>query len=474
MIRSPRNRGSAVGFRFRRSLKVIPGVRLNFSRSGASVSLGPRGLHHTIGPKGTRTTIGIPGTGLSWTEYSSHNKRQADWASLSPSKVDSQSAPPIGPLGPDDPVLTPIESAPVERIGALSVSEFAPILNSVTQRLGFALWVTAACAIYFLLALNSGNQDWPVVAGFYALMFVPFAIALDRYRRSIHMEYVLEGTAKTVAEALAETFKELTSCNALWQIDAQGSTSDWKRNAGATTLSNRKRIHPKLDRPAGVRGDVIFPALVLSKDTLFFLPDTVLVARGNAIAALPYQQLLVSARTVRFIEDETVPSDTTRVGQTWRFVNKKGGPDRRFNFNRQLPICLYGEMDLESASGLNCKIEYSNASAGDRFLKAINILHRPKSLIRSKPITSFQKAKLWPSALFLICFVFALIAPAVAFLNFEIPANIQKLELTDSKNSTTKDQSVVPNKHSDASPRARRKRPSSMPLVITPDLNGVR
>ena len=35
-------------------------------------------------------------------------------------------------------------------------------------------------------------------------------------------------------------------------------------------------------------------------------------------------------------------------GQTWRFVNKNGGPDRRFNNNIQLPIVLYGQLMVQS------------------------------------------------------------------------------------------------------------------------------
>jgi hypothetical protein len=50
-------------FRFRRTFKIVPGVRFNLSKSGASVSFGPRGLHYTVGPKGTRTTVGLPGSG---------------------------------------------------------------------------------------------------------------------------------------------------------------------------------------------------------------------------------------------------------------------------------------------------------------------------------------------------------------------------------------------------------------------------
>ncbi len=56
-----------MGFRFFRRKKLFPGVMLNISRSGPSVSLGPRGAKFTVGPKGTRKTVGIPGTGFFYT-----------------------------------------------------------------------------------------------------------------------------------------------------------------------------------------------------------------------------------------------------------------------------------------------------------------------------------------------------------------------------------------------------------------------
>lgn len=57
-----------MGWRFRRTIKILPGVHLNVSRSGISTSFGPRGVHVTIGPRGIRRTVGIPGTGVSYTE----------------------------------------------------------------------------------------------------------------------------------------------------------------------------------------------------------------------------------------------------------------------------------------------------------------------------------------------------------------------------------------------------------------------
>ena len=55
------------GFRFRKTIGVAPGVRINVSKSGASTSIGGKGATVNVG-MGRRPTInlGIPGTGLSY------------------------------------------------------------------------------------------------------------------------------------------------------------------------------------------------------------------------------------------------------------------------------------------------------------------------------------------------------------------------------------------------------------------------
>ena len=53
-----------MGLRFRRSVKLAPGIRMNFSGSGVSWTLGPRGASVGIGKRGTYFNSGIPGTGL--------------------------------------------------------------------------------------------------------------------------------------------------------------------------------------------------------------------------------------------------------------------------------------------------------------------------------------------------------------------------------------------------------------------------
>jgi hypothetical protein len=61
-----------MAFRFRKSVKILPGVRWNIGNHGSSLSLGGKGLTVNVNKKGTRTTVGIPGTGVSHSTYAPH------------------------------------------------------------------------------------------------------------------------------------------------------------------------------------------------------------------------------------------------------------------------------------------------------------------------------------------------------------------------------------------------------------------
>ena len=63
-----------MGFRFRRSIKLFPGFRLNLSKKGIGTSLGFKGFHLSSGPTGQRATTSIPGTGISFVSQSHKSK----------------------------------------------------------------------------------------------------------------------------------------------------------------------------------------------------------------------------------------------------------------------------------------------------------------------------------------------------------------------------------------------------------------
>ena len=56
-----------MAFRFRKSINLGGGARVNFSKSGIGASVGGKGCRVTKrADGGTRTTASIPGTGLSY------------------------------------------------------------------------------------------------------------------------------------------------------------------------------------------------------------------------------------------------------------------------------------------------------------------------------------------------------------------------------------------------------------------------
>jgi hypothetical protein len=67
-----------MGFRFRRSLRILPGIRLNFGKRGVSTSIGVKGAHITVGHGKVRETVGLPGTGLSYTHVEGMHQAHQD------------------------------------------------------------------------------------------------------------------------------------------------------------------------------------------------------------------------------------------------------------------------------------------------------------------------------------------------------------------------------------------------------------
>ncbi|MDR0863523.1 MAG: DUF4236 domain-containing protein [Candidatus Symbiothrix sp.] len=54
-----------MGLRFRKTIKLMPGVKLNLSKGGISTTIGSRGFSVTSSKRGTYLNAGISGTGLS-------------------------------------------------------------------------------------------------------------------------------------------------------------------------------------------------------------------------------------------------------------------------------------------------------------------------------------------------------------------------------------------------------------------------
>ena len=83
-----------MGLRFRKTISILPGVRLNLGKSSASVSLGVPGFRKTFNTKGTvTTTVGLPGTGLYYVD-SKNPKKEKEKAKRQAAKETQKTAAP--------------------------------------------------------------------------------------------------------------------------------------------------------------------------------------------------------------------------------------------------------------------------------------------------------------------------------------------------------------------------------------------
>ncbi|NHC03346.1 DUF4236 domain-containing protein [Acinetobacter sp. 187] len=65
-----------MGFRFRKSIKILLGLKINLTHKGiSSASVGKPGASLNIGKKGTQTNVGILGTGLFYSRHQPYRNR---------------------------------------------------------------------------------------------------------------------------------------------------------------------------------------------------------------------------------------------------------------------------------------------------------------------------------------------------------------------------------------------------------------
>jgi hypothetical protein len=164
-----------------------------------------------------------------------------------------------------------------------------------------------------------------------------------------------------------DALDSLASCSRIWTLNTRTASHDSKRNAGAGQLITRNSAGVGVFPPDGFKSALALSSIKANDMLLHFLPDQVLLFSNGRYAAIRYDDLNVDAMCTRFIETDSVPLDSKQVDTTWRFVNKNGGPDRRFNNNAQIPVLQYGEITLQTASGLQIILQTSSYEKGAAF-----------------------------------------------------------------------------------------------------------
>ena len=341
-----------MGFYIRKGFNFGP-LRLNLSRSGLGASVGIKGARIGMGPKGTYVHVGRGG----------FYYRQT----ITPRGQFHESQSPASAIGAEE--FQEISSSAAQTIVDSSADQLLQELNRVKRRLDlFPVTVVVGSILLIRIALALSGVGLPLPGDEWRLWFFGLiamvAIAIfarhsDVTNGTLILEYSLDGDMSQDFSRLQSVFQRLGTCQRLWHVDAGAYTSDWKRNAGVNHLTRRSVTSVMFTCPPKVRSNFKVPTIKAGRRTLYFFPERLLIYDSSGVGAVPYSDLLVQEGVTRFVEDGYAPGDGTQVGTTWRYVNKNGGPDRRFNNNRLLPIMQYGQLGLASQSGVRELFECS-------------------------------------------------------------------------------------------------------------------
>ncbi len=361
-----------MGFYIRKSVKVGP-FRFNLSKSGVGVSAGIKGLRFGVGPQGNYVHMGSGGLYYRKTISSVVPDTQKNPIDLIPVIPSETHAP-----------MEEIESSDIFQIVDSSSQELLNELNQKRKALRlFPILLIFAINI-FALAIYFEWTEWLLGLLFMAIVVgLFFAHRRDVLVKTTVLFYDLDSEMEGLYEKLHSYAESLGRSSAVWHVESQGKVYDRKYHAGANTLISRKPTYIRKAEPPCLKTNIATVAIGVGRQVLHFFPDRVLIYDKAGVGAVNYKELCIKVNPIKFVEDGGVPRDTSIVSRTWRYVNKAGGPDRRFSNNKELPVCLYEEILFSSDSGLNELLQISRCGVGQGFADAVAFLGKktPKEIL---------------------------------------------------------------------------------------------
>lgn len=171
---------------------------------------------------------------------------------------------------------------------------------------------------------------------------------------------------------LLDAYKSLIASQVIWDITASIHQDTVRTRSAASNLVTRKPVKFKFDNIDIIRSSYsAFHFENKNGGDLYIYPGFIIITNDKKeFGLIDIKDLKLSFQRSQFLEEDKIPSDTKTIGKTWAKVNKNGTRDKRFSGNYEIPIVLYGNIDLKSNTGLNESYSFSNFEKTEQFYRA--------------------------------------------------------------------------------------------------------
>jgi hypothetical protein len=358
--------------RYRKRLKVFPGVTLNLSKSGISTTVGTRGVGLTLGKKGTYLNAGIPGSGL-YTRQRLDVKKKQPPKSQNEGKQHHQPEPLYRFPGTELKSLDDVKETTSEGLSSLytalyechkerkAVEQEIEIAEKQLQQSKYLLTAASFLLVgliipWFRKNRNTKQQHLQSLLEELDMCFVPIDLNANEAVKKAYQDLVNAHHHVSASIKIWDLTSESTIDQAATRSSASKSVSRTEVLFGFKNLEIILSSYEALHLENANGGDLfIYPGFLVILDE-----------NGN-FGIIDLREVDITFKAQRFVERGEVASDAKVVDSTWYKVNKDGSPDKRYKQNFEMPICLYGELEFRSKTGLHEAYMISDCDAAQQF-----------------------------------------------------------------------------------------------------------
>lgn len=342
-----------MGFRYRKSINLGGGFRVNISQSGIGYSWGTKGYRITKTASGkTRQTVSVPGTGLSYTTESG-------------GKTKGKNAPMQKMTGsPNDP--TPAINLHYTDVNYVTSTSADKLQSSVYDGLFKRIKLLKILNVVLIIAAILFIVSVPPVS----ILCILGLFFIHTFGRCT-ISYEFEPEKEAEWNKLSSAWRDVAKSRALRQITMTAKSTNKKVTAGIESGIDYTAITANSKLPWYVQTNVNPVVFHLKECSIAILPDRLFVFDKKRYGAIEYENVIFDLSAFGFVETGPVPKDSEVVKQVWAYANADGTPDKRYKDNRQFPVMKYGRIKMTSNSGLNIDIMCSNEAAADALNKII-------------------------------------------------------------------------------------------------------
>jgi len=368
-----------MSFRFRKRIKIIPGIYLNVSKSGISTTVGPRGATVSISNRGSYLNLGIPGTGISYRQKIEQGKATPPSSNLGLVSNPVQSH--MGPVIQQDFFFDKSKTINVNISNDNLVHIKTSIIDSRVEMLDIIEKGQAVATTLKNLKRRRKNKSSWVGRLFGSQDAIT---SLDKqiedqeaYAEELSQQY---DEAKVVIginsdpeisdqyKRLKKAYEALLGASKTWDITSKAVNPAHK--SSAHNVVERKEVKFKY-------GDLDFiytefdPFLLENangSDIYIFPGFIVQVTKSGNITITDFSDIQFTFYKQQFVEETyAMPKDAEVIDHTWAKVNKDGSPDRRFTGNYQIPVVHYGAFEFTFPNQTKESYNISNVTLAENF-----------------------------------------------------------------------------------------------------------